>query len=87
MLEQVDGFHAKVYSDITSQNIDACLENGRYPIIKVHRKTLTSYHHYILVIGAKDDDYVCMDPLEDDLTKLSDYGNKVYTIRCVWYEE
>lgn len=87
MLEQIDGFHAKVYSDITSQNIDECLENGRYPIIMVHRKTLTSYHHYILVIGTKNGNYVCMDPLEDYLTQLSDYGNKVYAIRCVWYEE
>lgn len=86
MLEQIDGFHVKVYSDITNQNIDDCLENGRYPIVKVHRKTLTSYHHYILIIGTENGDYVCMDPLEDHLTKLSDYGNKVYAIRCVWYE-
>lgn len=86
MLEQIDGFHVKAYSDITSHNIDECLGNGRYPIIKVHRKTLTSYHHYILVIGTKNGDYVCMDPLEDNLTQLSDYGNKVYAIRCVWYE-
>lgn len=86
MLEQIDGFHVNVYSDITEQNIDTCLENGRYPIVKVHRKTLTSYHHYILIIGTENGDYVCMDPLENHLTKLSDYGNKVYAIRCVWYE-
>lgn len=86
MLEQIDGFHVNVYSDITEQNIDTCLENGRYPIVKVHRKTLTSYHHYILIIGTENGDYVCMDPLENQLTKLSDYGNKVYAIRCVWYE-
>lgn len=86
MLEQIPGFHIKVYSDITSQNIDECLKNEQYPIIKVHRKTLTSYHHYILVIGTKNGDYVCMDPLEDHLTQLSDYGNKVYAIRCVWYD-
>lgn len=26
-------------------------------------------------------------PLKDGLTKLKDYGNRIYSVRCVWYEE
>ncbi|MBQ7359600.1 MAG: DUF4846 domain-containing protein [Lachnospiraceae bacterium] len=28
-----------------------------------------------------------MDPLQDELTKLADYGDRVYAVRCVWYGE
>lgn len=86
-LDDISGFHTEVYSDVSEEYINKCLENDRYPIVKVHRKTLTSYHHFILIIGSEDGEYICMDPLEDNLTKLSDYGNKVYAIRCVWYED
>ena len=50
-------------------------------------KSLVSYHHFILIIGAEDGEYVCMDPLKDELTKLSDYSNRIYSVRCVWYSE
>lgn len=86
MLEQIEGLHADVYTEVSSDIIDTCLNNGKYPIIKVHQNNLFSYHHYILVIGAQNGEYICMDPLQDNLTKLSDYDNKVYAIRCVWYE-
>ena len=85
-LEAIDGFHVKVYTEISSQIIDECLSNNRYPIVKVHQNNIFSYHHYILIIGSENGEYICMDPLKDDLTKLSDYGNKIYAIRCVWYE-
>ena len=85
-LEEISGFHTKVYDDVSEEYINECLEKHRYPIVKVHRKTLTSYHHFVLIIGSENGDFICMDPLEDDLTKLSDYGNKVYAVRCVWYE-
>ncbi len=87
LLDAINGFHTKVYSDVSAAHIDECLKENHYPIVKVHRQTLTSYHHFILIVGTKDGEYICMDPLEDKLTKLSDYGSKVYAVRCVWYEK
>ena len=86
-LDEVEGFQVSVYSDVANQHIEECLDEGHYPIVKIHRNTLTSYHHYIVIIGSKDGDYICMDPLQDELTHLSDYGNKVYAIRCVWVDD
>jgi hypothetical protein len=86
-IDELDGFYADVYSDKSSAIIDECLAAGHYPIVKIHRNTFFSYHHYVLVIGAENGDYICMDPLQDNLTKLSDYKNKIYAIRCVYYEK
>ena len=83
-IDEIDGLSADVYQEKSSDIIDGCLSTGHYPIIKIHRNTLFSYHHYVLVIGAEDGEYICMDPLQDKLTKLSDYNNKIYAIRCVY---
>ncbi len=85
-IDEIDGLYADVYSDISSDIIDECLKAGHYPIVRIHRKSLVSYHHYVLIIGAENGEYICMDPLKSELTKLSDYSNKVYAIRCVYYE-
>lgn len=31
-------------------------------------------------------EYICMDPLKDTYTTLKDYSNRIYSVRCVWYE-
>ena len=85
-MNELPGFHVEVYSDVSAEIIDSCLADGHYPVIKVHRKVIGSYHHYVLIIGTEDGEYICMDPLEDNLTKLSDYKDKIYAIRCVWYQ-
>ncbi|MCR5797813.1 MAG: hypothetical protein K6G63_07885 [Eubacterium sp.] len=85
ILDAIEGFHAEVFNEVSSDIIDKCLAEGKLPIIKVHQNNLMSYHHFILVIGAKDGEYICMDPLQDHLTKLSEYKNKVFSIRCVSY--
>lgn len=43
--------------------------------------------HYVLIIGSEEGEYLCLDPLEDEVTRLSRYGNRVYSFRCVWYEK
>lgn len=85
-LDEISGFHTMVYSDRDSEYIDQCLSQGRYPIVKIHRKSLFSYHHFVLIVGSEDGKYICMDPLKDDFTYLTDYGNRIYSVRCVWYE-
>ena len=86
-IDELDGLCADVYTKKSADIIDGCLAAGHYPIVKIHRNTLFSYHHYVLIIGAENGDYICMDPLQDNLTKLSDYKNKIYAIRCVYYEK
>lgn len=86
ILDNIEGYHADVYSEVSSEIIDQCLQAGKYPIVKVHQNKLLSYHHYILIIGSENGEYICMDPLQSETTKLSDYGNLVYAIRCVWYD-
>lgn len=85
-LDDLAGFRADTYGRVDSKYIDTCLSAGRYPIVKVHRRSLFSYHHYVLIVGSMDGEYICMDPLKDSYTKLSDYGNRVYSVRCVWYK-
>ena len=87
VLDQLPGVNTEVYSDLDAGYIDECLSQGHYPIVKVHRKSLFSYHHFVLIIGAENGEYICMDPLRDGYTKLSDYGNRIYSVRCVWYDE
>lgn len=86
-IDEINGLYADVYSDVSSGIIDNCLAASHYPIIKIHRKSIFSYHHYVLIIGTENGEYVCMDPLQDHLTRLSDYNDKIYAIRCVYYEK
>ncbi|WP_026516030.1 hypothetical protein [Butyrivibrio sp. MC2021] len=85
-IDQLPGFNAEVYSGLDAGYIDECLSKGRYPIVKIHRKSLFSYHHFVLIIGAENGEYICMDPLKDTYTTLKEYSNRIYSVRCVWYE-
>lgn len=53
LLDAINGFHTKVYSDVSAAHIDECLKQNHYPIVKVHRQTLTSYHHFYFNCGDK----------------------------------
>ena len=85
-LEQLDGYHTEVFDTVSNEVITDCLEQGRYPIVRVRRYGIGN-SHYVLIVGAKKGHYLCMDPLTDNLTRLSDYGDRVYAVRCVWYED
>lgn len=85
-ISEMDGFEVKVFSSPSNETIEKCLADGKYPIVRVRMKALGNFH-YVLIVGTEEGKYVCMDPLEDELTMLSDYGNRVYAIRCVWKEK
>lgn len=86
MVEKIEGYHTKIYDSSSGEIIEACLQDEKYPIVRVRINGIGSYH-YILIVGCKQGDYVCMDPAKDELTTLSQYGSKVYAIRCVWKDE
>ena len=81
-IEKIDGYAVKVYGDVSGEEICECLKEGHYPIVRVRMYGVGSFH-YVLIVGIEDGDYICMDPLENDLTKLSHYLNRIYALRVV----
>lgn len=76
-------YQVEVCGEVSAETIDACLRAGHFPVVRVRMYALGNFH-YVLIVGAEDGEYLCMDPLEDGVTKLSRCGNRVYAIRCVY---
>ena len=81
-LNALGEYRVDVYREVTSEVIDTCLSEGGYPIARVRMYALGNIH-YVLIVGVQDGEYLCMDPLQDKLMKLSSYGNRVYALRGV----
>ncbi len=81
-LEKAGGYSVNVYQNVSEAEIDSCLTAGHYPIVRVRMNGIGNYH-YVLIVGIEDSDYICMDPLKDELTGLSRYLNRVYAMRLV----
>lgn len=81
-LSGLEEYQVDVYGEVSGEVIDACLSQGHYPVARVRMYALGNIH-YVLIVGAKDGKYLCMDPLKDGLTELSYCGNRVYALRCV----
>lgn len=86
VLEELENYSVRVYERFAEENIVGCLEEGHFPIVRVRMNGIGSFH-YVLIVGSEEGDYICMDPLEEDLTTLSDYFDRVYAVRCVWKEK
>lgn len=82
-LAKLDGFQVEVYERVSEADIARCLSEGHYPIVRVRVQGIGNIH-YVLIVGTEDGEYLCMDPLRGELTKLSDYLGLVYAVRCVW---
>jgi len=73
------------YSRIfTSRTIDNDLKNGYTPIVMV-RYYKTGISHWVAIVGAKDGDYLIMDPLCADRKPIPLYGThgRVYSYRKI----
>lgn len=81
-LNDLGEYRVDVYGEASAEVIDTCLSEDRYPVVRVRMYALGNIH-YVLIVGAQDGEYLCMDPLQDRITKLSSYGNRVYAVRCV----
>lgn len=82
-LRGLDGCSVDVYPSPSSDILMECLAAKRYPIVRVRMFGWGNFH-YVLITEARDGTFVCMDPLQDELTELSDYGNRIYAVRCVY---
>ena len=84
-LRQLDGgntFDAEVYTTVSEEILQDCLEHGKFPIARVRIRGIGNFH-YILIVKLENGIYYCLDPLENELQPLSRYGNRIYAIRCV----
>lgn len=82
-LRQSTGYQVDLPLDISADVIDSYLSQGIYPIVRVRMYGLGNTH-YVLIVKAENGRYWCMDPLKDELTELSDYGSRIYAVRCVY---
>ena len=82
LLDGGNTFDSEVYSAVSEDILQACLEQGNFPIARVRMRGIGNFH-YVLIVKLEDGRYLCMDPLADELQPLSHYGNRVYAIRCV----
>lgn len=66
----------------TSESIDILLDENKYPIVKVRRKS--GAVHWIMLTGTEKDthDITAMDPI-DGFVHMSDYDNRIYGVRVV----
>lgn len=80
-----DDYKVEVYSEVSEEILMNCLENGRFPIVRVRMHGFGNFH-YVLIVKAEGGVFYCMDPLRDELAPLTVYGNRVYAVRCVYVE-
>ena len=84
MLEKSTGVSVvqKDAGELADGELDAILESGSYPIVRVRVGGVGSYH-YVLIVGSADGTYQCMDPLEQEekLVPLSAFGETIYAVR------
>ena len=78
----LDGFAVKKYDGVKQKTVEDALQSGVPVIVRV-RLGGAGPVHYVLIVGAADGHFLCMDPLRDDMTLLDDYGNRVYAVRTV----
>ena len=78
-----DSYHVEVFSEVSKDILMDCLNNDRFPIVRVRMHGIGNFH-YVLIVKAEKGIFYCMDPLQDEVTPLSAYGNRIYAIRCVY---
>ena len=82
-LRNTGEYEADVFGSVTDEFLENLLKDGKYPIIRVRMYGVGNFH-YILIVKAEGGEYYCMDPLRNGLIPLSQYGNRVYALRCVY---
>lgn len=74
-----------VAGTVDMEIINEFLEKGLFPTVKV-RVGGNGAYHWVLLIGAEDGHYVCMDPLSKtgEPVSLSAFKDRVYSMRAVY---
>ena len=85
--EAVPGARAELPDRVDTDRLEEAVAQGLFPIVKVKYKG-SGYQHWVLIIGAADGEYLCMDPLNADKKPLplSAHGGAIYRYRIVAVE-
>lgn len=64
------------------RELEALLLGGTYPIARVRMHGIGKFH-YVLLVGSRDGEFLCIDPLnrEEKPVGLSGFGNRIYAVR------
>lgn len=73
-------FIRKETSDITNSDLENLLKSGIYPIVCV--KMPSGNYHFVLLVGADENSFLCMDPLNEngEAVSLEKFDNKIYSV-------
>jgi len=79
-IPEVDYRYSRIFS---SKTIEKDLERGLLPIVNVHYFK-TGITHWVLIVGAKDGEFIICDPMDDGTkTRLLSEHGKVYAYRVI----
>ena len=84
--EATDGkITAKYFDNPSHTDIEACIAEGNYPVIKI--KLYDSIIHWVAIVGTTEDQYLIRDPLvgtaNDAPIELSDRSEDILGVRCI----
>jgi hypothetical protein len=85
--EAIPGASVVMPARVDADRLEEAVAQGRLPVVKVKYKG-TGYQHWVLLIGAGDGDYLCMDPLNaaQEPLPLSAHGGVIDRYRIVTFE-
>ncbi len=68
-------------SEFKGNGMEMLLNKKKYPIVCV--KTENGNYHFVLVVGADEENFLCMDPMSKDgnVIPLSKFDDKIYSVR------
>lgn len=84
----VPGIRTELPNGVDTDRLEQAVAQGLLPIVKVKYKG-SGYQHWVMLIGAADGEYLCMDPLNADKEPipLSAHGGEIYRYRIVTISE
>ncbi len=84
----VPGTESYVAAGVDKDEISQLLEQGIFPAVRVRMKGIGSWH-WVLLVGADSNGYLCMDPMssQEQPVSLGTFGNRVYSMRAVYFTD
>lgn len=78
-------YSARVFGSPSHANIDSCMANNEYPVVKIFLRG--EVQHWVLIVGKRNGEYLIRDPLEGDRDEkpilLSSRAKGVHSLRCI----
>lgn len=74
----------KDVSELEDNEIQELLEANCFPVVLV-KMPASGSPHFVLIVGSKDGEFLCMDPLNEELklVPLSYFNGRIYSVRYI----